>query len=93
VFAVQLPSAPDPPPPGGPSSHGVQALHPQQVKVDVNRAELKDLVRLPGISRNDAERILAGRPYRSKRDLLRRHLLTERQYERLKDYLIAHRVG
>jgi len=40
-----------------------------------------------------AERIVRFRPYHAKNDLLDRGVVTDAVYERIKDYVIAHRDG
>jgi len=54
------------------------ALAPPQL--DLNGASATQLRQLPGIGQDDAERIVAGRPYASKDDLLRRHVVSPEQY-------------
>ena len=57
----------------------------------LNLAPAKDLAKLPGMNALTLQRILQGRPYASKRDLLRRHVLSPAQYAQWKDKLIVHR--
>ncbi len=59
------------------------------VKLDVNRASLGELMRLPGMRRREAERILRTRPLANKRELLLRALVTPAQYRRWAPYLVA----
>jgi DNA uptake protein ComE-like DNA-binding protein len=92
VFSVQLPSLPEPLPPQ-PAVKARPTLHAREIKLDLNRADIKELAGLPGITARDAARIAAARPFYSKRDLLKRHILTSEQYERVKDRVIAHRAG
>lgn len=69
---------------------GMHAAHPQ---LDVNQASSAQLLRvLPGISEATVAAIVAGRPYKDKRELLRRKILTAEQYAQWKDYLVVHRV-
>ena len=42
-----------------------------------------------GIDRAVAKKIVDGRPWRNKRDLLTKQVLTKEQYEKLKDSLVA----
>ena len=56
--------------------------------VDINGAPEADLVSI-GIERATAKKILEGRPWRSKRDLLTKQVLTKEQYDKLKDLLVA----
>ena len=58
--------------------------------VDINSAPEVDIASI-GIERTVAKRIVEGRPYRSKRDLVTRQLLTKEQYEKLKNSIVAKR--
>ena len=58
--------------------------------VDINAAPEADIVSI-GIERAVAKKIIEGRPWRSKRDLVTKQLLTKDQYEKLKDSLVAKR--
>jgi DNA uptake protein ComE-like DNA-binding protein len=56
--------------------------------VDINAAPEADLVSI-GIERTTAKKIVEGRPWRSKRDLVTKQVLTKDQYEKLKNSLVA----
>ena len=56
--------------------------------VDINSASEVDIVAI-GIDRPVAKKIVDGRPYRNKRDLVTRQLLTADQYNRVKDLIVA----
>src|SRR5262245_35562914 len=58
--------------------------------VDINAAPEADIVSI-GIERTVAKRIVEGRPWRSKRDLVTKQVLTKEQYEKLKNSLVAKR--
>ena len=58
--------------------------------VDINAAPEADIVSI-GIERTVAKKIVEGRPWRSKRDLVTKQVLTKDQYEKFKDSLIAKR--
>ena len=58
-------------------------------KVDINSASKEDLAKLPVIGDVTADKIIAGRPYKTKRDLLARKIMTEKQYTKIKDMIIA----
>ena len=60
------------------------------VKIDINTAPEADMVSV-GIDRAVAKKIVDGRPWRTKRELLFR-LLTTEQYEQVKEQIIAHRA-
>lgn len=59
------------------------------IKIDVNRASLREFMRLPGMRRSEAERIVRVRPLANKRELLLRALVTPAQYRRWAPYLVA----
>jgi len=52
--------------------------------LDLNKCTREELLQLPGISDETAERILDNRPYRSKFDLLNRLIVSEALYSRLR---------
>lgn len=62
-----------------------------EARLDVNRATLDQLLKVPGMTRSWAGRIIRFRPYHSKVDLLERGVVTSEVYNRIKDYVIAHR--
>ncbi len=64
---------------------------PPEVRVDINHATVEELTRVPGMTRTWAERIVRFRPYRAKNDLLDRGVVTSEVYERIKDWIVAHR--
>lgn len=58
--------------------------------VDINSATPNDFVNL-GLDAATAKKIVDGRPYRSKRDLVTRQILTTDQYDKYKTELVARR--
>lgn len=57
--------------------------------VDLNSAKKAELKTLPGISDAEADKIIAGRPYLSKANLVSRNIIPEGTYHRLKALVIA----
>ena len=53
--------------------------------VDLNSASEEDLTGLPGTGKHEAKRIMAGRPYHDKHDLVSKKILTAAAYEKVKD--------
>ena len=49
-------------------------------------------MKVPGMTRTWAARIIRFRPYRAKNELLDRGIVTGEVYARIKNYIIAHRV-
>jgi DNA uptake protein ComE-like DNA-binding protein len=52
---------------------------------------VEQLLKVPGMTPSWAGRIIRFRPYRTKGDLLKHGVVTSQVYDRVKDYVIAHR--
>jgi DNA uptake protein ComE-like DNA-binding protein len=59
--------------------------------IDINHAGVDELLKIPGMTRSWAARIVRFRPYRTKQDLLEHGVVSGEVYDRIKDYVIAHR--
>lgn len=57
--------------------------------VDINSASKAELKKLPGITDADAARIVAGRPYGSKAQLVSHDIISNAQYQNLKALIVA----
>jgi DNA uptake protein ComE-like DNA-binding protein len=57
--------------------------------VDINTASKEELAKLPAIGDVTAGKIIAGRPFATKRDLLTKHIMTAAQYAKVKGLIIA----
>jgi len=64
---------------------------PPEARIDINHASVDELLKIPGMTPSWAGRIFRFRPYRTKRDLLDHGVLPGDVYDRIKDYVIAHR--
>jgi DNA uptake protein ComE-like DNA-binding protein len=64
---------------------------PPEARIDINHASVAELLKVPGMTPSWAGRIVRFRPYRTKQDLLDRGVLPSDVYDRIKDYVIAHR--
>jgi DNA uptake protein ComE-like DNA-binding protein len=58
-------------------------------KIDINSASKEELASLPGIGPALSQKIIDGRPYRSKRDLLTKKVIPAPTYDKIKDEIIA----
>jgi competence protein ComEA len=57
--------------------------------IDINSASKEQLGALPGVGDAIAQKIVEGRPYRTKRDLLFRKILPKSTYDKIKDQIVA----
>lgn len=64
----------------------------QQGKLDLNSASQADLAKLQGIGPVMAKKIVDGRPYKSKDELVRRKIIPVSAYGPIKDHVVAHRT-
>ena len=69
-----------------------QAPAPED-RVDINRATVEELMRVPGLTRGWALRIVRYRPYRTKADLYLEGVVPATVYERIRYNIIAHRMS
>ena len=75
---------------------GVAAAPAQTVThkvLDLNSASEMDLEHLQGIGPVMARKIIQGRPYKSKDELVRRRILPVAAYGPIKDHVVAHHTA
>jgi DNA uptake protein ComE-like DNA-binding protein len=63
---------------------------PPEQRVDINHASVDELLKVPGLTRGWAERIVRYRPYRTKQDLFEKGVVYSQVYDHIKDFVIAH---
>lgn len=80
-------------PVAGLAQHAAPAHTPPspEARIDINHASLEQLLNVPGMTQTWATRIVRFRPYRGKQDLVERGVVTGAVYQRIKDFLVAHR--
>ena len=59
--------------------------------LDINTATAAELKALPGMGEAYAQRVIAGRPYTAKNQLVQRGILPASAYDKIKPLIIAHR--
>jgi competence protein ComEA len=82
--AMSMPAKPSP---GASAVTGATA--PRPGLVDINTASAADLKALPGIGDVYSKKIIQGRPYQSKDQLVSKKLIPQATYNKIKDQIIA----
>lgn len=65
------------------------ATAPKADMVDINSATAAELKMLPGLTDSDASKIIQGRPYLDKSQLVSKKVVSEPTYEKIKDHVVA----
>ena len=71
------------------ASESKMAPAPKAELLDINSATSDQLDALPGIGKAYSAKIIAGRPYKGKDDLVQKSIVPQATYDKIKDKIIA----
>jgi DNA uptake protein ComE-like DNA-binding protein len=57
--------------------------------ININKASRDELLTLPGMTETEADRIIAQRPFDNVDDLVKRRVIPESEYDKIRDRVIA----
>ena len=77
------------PAPKAPAAESKMAPAPKVELLDINSATAEQLDALPGIGKAYSAKIIAGRPYKGKDDLVNKDIVPQKTYDGIKDKISA----
>lgn len=70
-------------------SESKMAPAPKAELLDINSATAEQLDALPGVGKAYSEKIIKGRPYKGKDELVHKSIVPQATYDKIKDKIIA----
>ncbi len=77
------------PAPKAPAAESKMAPTPKAELLDINSATADQLDALPGVGKAYSAKIIAGRPYKGKDDLVNKSIVPQKTYDGIKDKIVA----
>jgi DNA uptake protein ComE-like DNA-binding protein len=87
--AAQPAAKPAGAPAAAPAAKAAPAAAAAAKQIDINSATAAELEAIPGIGKAYSAKIIGGRPYANKLQLVQKKILTQALYDKIKDQIIA----
>src|SRR5262245_10745714 len=75
------------------SGQAPAAASPSAAMVDINSATKEELSALPGIGDAYSQKIIDGRPYAKKTDLVKKKIIPQATYDKISGMIVAKQAG